>query len=36
MSKTIIVVKHFALGGHESLETAVMQIFSISLISLKV
>ena len=31
MSKTIIAVRHFGLGGRESLETAVMQaVFSIS------
>ena len=26
MSKTIIAVRHFGLGGRESLETAVMQL----------
>ena len=26
MSKTIIAVRHFALGGRESLETAVIQL----------
>ena len=26
MSKTIIAVRHFGLGGRESLETAVIQI----------
>ena len=31
MSKTIIAVRHFALGGRESLETAVMdEIASVS------
>ena len=27
MSKTIIAVKHFGLGGRESLETAVKSLF---------
>ena len=28
MSKTIIAVRHFALGGRESLETAIINIYS--------
>ena len=30
MSKTIIAVRHFGLGGRESLETAVKQDYTIS------
>ena len=30
MSKTIIAVKHFALGGRESLETAVIRAYESS------
>ena len=29
MSKTIIAVRHFGLGGHELLETAVINYFKI-------
>ena len=30
MSKTIIAVGHFGLGGRESLETAVIQFMNVS------
>ena len=30
MSKTIIAVKHFGLGGRESLETAVIDVIVIN------
>ena len=34
MSKTIIAVRHFGLGGHESLETAVI-VFELMLLEMQ-